>query len=397
MSLRFRKSLKLAPGIRMNFSGSGISWTLGPRGASVGIGKRGTYLNTGLPGTGLYSRSRLDGSSVTRQKSSNGRATSIEISVSISDDGVLKFKDSQGNIIPESQIEAAKKQQGEKIRALIQGKCDEINAQVEALGEIHCYTSAPQNKVIFQPQKFDVLQPFFPTPKTTGFFCRLFKNCVARVEAENQKALDNYAEKVAHWNLEKTEFEASQFARRQFIERVNSGDPQSMEQYFEEVLNEIIWPKETLIGIDIQDNGSVVAIDVDLPEIEDMPSKTATVPQRGFRLSVKEMGAAQIQKLYMRHVHAVGFRLLGEAFAAMPSARTVILSAYSQRPNKATGNIGEEYLYSVRVSRDDWQEISFDNLKQIDVVESLVRFDLRREMTKTGIFKPIEPITVSIL
>ena len=57
MALRFRKSIKLAPGLRMNLSGSGASWTLGPRGASVGIGQRGTYLNSGIPGTGLLQRS----------------------------------------------------------------------------------------------------------------------------------------------------------------------------------------------------------------------------------------------------------------------------------------------------------------------------------------------------
>jgi len=51
MALRFRKSVKLAPGIRMNFSGGGVSWSLGPRGASIGIGKRGAYLNAGIPGT----------------------------------------------------------------------------------------------------------------------------------------------------------------------------------------------------------------------------------------------------------------------------------------------------------------------------------------------------------
>jgi hypothetical protein len=103
------------------------------------------------------------------------------------------------------------------------------------------------------------------------------------------------------------------------------------------------------------------------------------------------MGPTQIQKLYMRHVHGIGFRLAGEAFAASPVIEQVVLSAYSQRPNKATGQIGDEYLYSVRISRQDWKEINFANLEQLDVVEAFSRFELRRDMTKTGIFKPIDP------
>lgn len=60
MAIRFRKRIRLLPGVTLNLSKSGVSTTVGPRGASVNIGKRGTYLNTGIPGTGLYSRERLD-------------------------------------------------------------------------------------------------------------------------------------------------------------------------------------------------------------------------------------------------------------------------------------------------------------------------------------------------
>jgi hypothetical protein len=60
MGLRFRKSVKIFPGVRLNFSKSGISITIGPRGASVSIGKRGVYANVGIPGTGISSRTRID-------------------------------------------------------------------------------------------------------------------------------------------------------------------------------------------------------------------------------------------------------------------------------------------------------------------------------------------------
>jgi hypothetical protein len=60
---RFRKSVKIAPGVRLNFSRSGVSTTVGVRGFSVNTGRRGTYLNAGIPGTGIRSRSRLGGGS----------------------------------------------------------------------------------------------------------------------------------------------------------------------------------------------------------------------------------------------------------------------------------------------------------------------------------------------
>lgn len=53
MSFRFRKSVKIAPGIRVNFSKSGISTSIGKRGATVNLSKRGTRITAGLPGTGI--------------------------------------------------------------------------------------------------------------------------------------------------------------------------------------------------------------------------------------------------------------------------------------------------------------------------------------------------------
>jgi hypothetical protein len=53
MALRFRRRVKLLPGVHVNISRSGISTSVGVRGGSLTFGKRGTYLNAGLPGTGI--------------------------------------------------------------------------------------------------------------------------------------------------------------------------------------------------------------------------------------------------------------------------------------------------------------------------------------------------------
>ena len=42
---------------------------------------------------------------------------------------------------------------------------------------------------------------------------------------------------------------------------------------------------------------------------------------------------------------------------------TVTLSAYTQRPNPATGGVQDDYVYSVRVHRDAWSRIHFEKLE----------------------------------
>ena len=61
MAWKYRKRIKIAPGVTINVSRSGVSTTIGTKGASVNIGKNGTYLNTGIPGTGIYDRQRIGG------------------------------------------------------------------------------------------------------------------------------------------------------------------------------------------------------------------------------------------------------------------------------------------------------------------------------------------------
>lgn len=54
MGWRFRRSVKIAPGVRLNIGKRSIGASVGPRGAKVSANTRGEVRRTmGLPGTGL--------------------------------------------------------------------------------------------------------------------------------------------------------------------------------------------------------------------------------------------------------------------------------------------------------------------------------------------------------
>lgn len=54
MGLNFRKSFKIAPGVRLNIGKKGISSiSMGTKGARVSVGKKGTRSTVGIPGSGL--------------------------------------------------------------------------------------------------------------------------------------------------------------------------------------------------------------------------------------------------------------------------------------------------------------------------------------------------------
>ncbi|BBV97900.1 DUF4236 domain-containing protein [Pseudomonas monteilii] len=85
MAIRFRKSIKIAPGIRLNVSKGGVSTSIGGRGATVNISKKGTRVTAGIPGSGLsashlFKSANRQGKPVTaREYSSTEWAVSLAI------------------------------------------------------------------------------------------------------------------------------------------------------------------------------------------------------------------------------------------------------------------------------------------------------------------------------
>lgn len=63
MGWSFRRRIKVIPGVYLNVSKRGVSTTVGVRGASLTLRSDGTYANVGIPGTGIYNRQKVSGSS----------------------------------------------------------------------------------------------------------------------------------------------------------------------------------------------------------------------------------------------------------------------------------------------------------------------------------------------
>lgn len=54
MPFRFSRRISVIPGLRLNVSKSGVSASIGHRGAWYTVGSRGQRVTVGLPGTGLF-------------------------------------------------------------------------------------------------------------------------------------------------------------------------------------------------------------------------------------------------------------------------------------------------------------------------------------------------------
>lgn len=437
MAFRFRKSIKIAPGVRLNVGKKGGSFTVGKRGSSVNFGSRGVHSNVGIPGTGLSYRSKIAGSTSKTQSrssatpSSQSNAVHVKISLALKEDGNVIFQDSEGNSLPDDYVRQAKRQNRVSIINWLQENSDEINGEIESLVNIHLTTPPPDTEITFTPLKFteqeptppskdfSKIKPNKPTLKEYNFGAQNIKFLQKQVDKKNEKRQQKFEYQFKKWEADKADFEAnyiiqyekylknfeqyktrkmnfqqSQVERKKFIEEDRLHDVNAMQSFLEEALQALVWPRETLVSYAIGENGTEVFLDVDLPEIEDMPEQQVRVNKRDLRLTYKDISQTQKRKNYFTHVHAIGFKLIGEVFVALPSITTIVLSAYSQRPSKSTGKTLDEYLYSTKVLREKWESINFQGLELIDLGVCFEEFELRRKSTKTGVFTPIEPFEV---
>ncbi|QAX28139.1 DUF4236 domain-containing protein [Leisingera sp. NJS204] len=436
MALRFRKSFKVAPGVRLNVSGSGTSVSLGGRGVTTNISKRGTRTSLSIPGTGLSytsssrSSSRANQRHLEKAERERRRAEALsKVSVSIDDQGTVSCTDANGDLLKGRELSLAWEQNGEAIRTLMGDAMQKINGDVDLLEGIFQDAPHPSPENLLAIEPFSVREPSKPIrkrypneprlelPREPGLLLgflggkKRFEKRVQQLTEEHSRACEQHKEKIAriddefatsmeHWKSEHSRWvearaaHASNAAMAEQEHRIRlSTDQEYAASELEDVLNSLDWPRETLTSFDLNLDKKQVWLDVDLPEIEDLPQRVATIAVSGKKLNVKNKPQKALRLEYANHIHGIALRLACFVSAVLPWADEVVVSGYSQRMDVATGHTNDEYLLSARFTRGRLEQLNFDDLTSIDPVSAVTALEHRRKMTATGVFKAIDPFS----
>lgn len=445
MGSRFRRSIRIAPGLRINVGKRGVSLSAGVRGASITLGSQGTYSNVGIPGTGLSYRERIDGGLEQRrvartqqrlakeyerlEKERTRQEALSEIKLCLDKEtGALQIENAFAGPLPRQDLRLVWDQKRNTILEWLERQAEEINGDVESLTTIHEDTPSPGSEPEYQIEPFneqlldepkypeEVEKPKAKTLPPLGFLARLFKSkrmaheekqqqlnndhtkAMLTWEEERRKthesyqaALETYARLKKEWDSHKKEHETNEAMRKDDFPNLLRTDTDVMNRTLEDAFNSLSWPRETLVSYQITDEGRQVWVDVDLPEVEYLPKRLASVASSGKKLNIKDKPAKQLQLEYAMHIHGIVFRLAGTIFATLPTTNTAIISGFSQRLDSSTGKVNDDYLLSVRVERDQYSKIDFGSLDKVNPIDAIGAFEIRRKLTSTGVFKAIDP------
>lgn len=361
MGFRFQKRITLFPGVRLNLSKSGASVSVGPRGASVNIGKRGVFGTVGLPGSGLSYRERLDKprrSTPASSSSTGARERAQEVDVpqlpsefSVSMDGdFIVYLDENRNPLSPNLTSAARRVAKEQTQQMLELTANARNAFHDALINLHL--DIPTKVGTVAPSGAGSSKPF----------------------RESFADQSSYMEALMTWRAQ----------------QANAG-PQiaDIENAILAALGPLEWPQETNIAVELR--GNRLMLDVDLPEIEDLPTTRWTPHLTSASVQQKALSQKDLAALYLGHISSLLLRLIGHSFAICSDIQSVALSAYTQR-SASTGRIDDEYVAVVEMDRNGWNLIDLSQLATIDPENLLRRFGAKMETNARGILKIQTPL-----
>ncbi len=300
--MRFRKSLKVTKGVKLNLSKTGASFTLGSGlPVSLNVGTKGAYLNWSIPGTGVYDRVRLD--------------------------KVLKEK--LGGVFGFGKAAAAEEEQ--EAPALEAGK-----------------------KTADRKGKKEPTRP---------------------ADAE----MEAIAQEIALINIHQQAADVSKDAS-------GALDAAKAEQALEDWLAESEAPIEFSIQTEVVEEKGMIMIDLDLPEIENMPQNVLSELADGT-IKIKKKTKKQQYEDYRTCVFGLGEYVASHAFGVVPQAKKIVVSAYTQRRDEKTGDLLDVFIYSVVFERADFTK----DYQEKDPYDFCSGLKSRFYVLASGVMKEIAP------
>jgi hypothetical protein len=429
--MRFRKRIKICKGLSINLSKSGASLTFGGKGASVNIGKKGAYLNTNIPGTGLYNRQKIGGQPKKKVQSIKGLSTkenrkiTYRITISLDEAGKPIIKNEQGNIITDiNLIRQFKRQDNYKeiVRKLIISRREQINKANCTFIEIYKQTPTIKEMKSYEAQLNElkceeyILEEFSKEePSLERIKIELqsqSNNPIKKIlfwKKDNESNKDPeliYKRELSKWQEEKKVFNDKEQEQREIEDNKNreaynqrrnelmkilTNTETHIAKKIESFLGDLVLPVEFAIDYQYYENSNMLCVDLDLPEIEAIPKKKASLLSNG-NLSIKSKNQKELKEDYARCVTGLAFYFAGNLFNMSPKINDIVISGYTQRLSKRTGRIEDEYVYSIRFDRDTFKGLQ---IRLIDPIEAIKNFNHRMNIASTYDLMVIEPLGIN--
>ncbi|HHL3303682.1 TPA: DUF4236 domain-containing protein [Bacillus cereus] len=358
MGFGFRKSFKIAPGVRVNVSKRGIGMNAGTKGLRYSVHSSGrSQVTAGIPGTGVSYTQSL----------SSGR----------------RYKTSayqRKNELARQQREIEKMQELERNRLEV----EMYENRLEMIHSIHKECDEQINWVELQNRPAPFTKGTVGTKEKSAlyeldnykpsFFSKLFK----QDEKEKQKLLTN-VEKAKNEDLEdyKCWEQMIQVAQKMVNKNVNT---------YLEVIEEFA-PLDDLaeFGSGFEffvEQPHFIEVEFDVQTEHVVPTDIKSLTKTG-KVSKKAMPKGKYFDIQQDYICSCILRIARDMFALLP-VEYVYVHALDEKINTATGHREKAAILSVKIDKTTLNSLNFNT---IDCSDSMVNFEHNMNFKKTKGFE----------
>ena len=407
MAVKFRRTINLFPGVRLNLSKGAISISFGKRGASIMMGPSGLHMNLGVPGTGFSYRTKLG---VTESSRANAEARERSKKAAGRIEGTPQNADSADPKLPGRKIEygltvkhrlkvidketgksllgSARKQHVEthkdQVHAYLFNQAEKRNARIRAFGSPHLSPGArdPQATLLSEMTKvpeppseklpssralddgtFWELLRLDPTQARHGSRAALRKEIVAAMPTEKQ---------LNDWHAYSntlTALRGQKYALRKDLLQCSEA---AFTDYVRAALKGIRWP----IGVRIipvaaaVGQRTLITYDVTLPGIEAIPSDEFEIDMEELSLVSKALDAEKRKELWRDYALTVLGTLLAVSFNLTTRIVKVDVSGCTTEASRVGQSNDVVLKASVDRSQFEWEKKGLFAEKQLSRIDA---------------------------
>lgn len=422
MGFRFRKSVKIAPGVKLNLSKSGGSLSIGGRGATVNLSNKGVRSRYSIPGTGLSYVTQTS-SGKTKQNTTSSAAN----------------RSAYKELLKQQKEQEKQKllQEAEEVHSIFQTKIDSL-ANILRDREKQSFDWEELTVSVGEYKSVPYITPKFIEPKqnfsevtlkrevkvknsrlyityfllglgsvlifvniliSLSLFAlalasyiiernRLEKLCnqslPIRIQEETeiynqnkQKAYQEYLRKISleeaeHLKIEEDKrkvWNAEEQERERLRNAIKLEDPEPLAELLEIELSNEDLPVPLVFDIEFIDVNSVNLF-MELPEIDIVPEEKMSLTKTG-KLSTKKMAQKDRFKLYSNICTGLAMRLIYETFRVVHSVNTVELFGLTEKINPSNGYAENITSLHINILRQDFEQLNLDTLDPTSAFKSL--------------------------
>jgi hypothetical protein len=432
MAFRFRRSIKLMPGFRLNFSNSGLSLSVGTRGAWVTFGKKGTRTTVGVPGTGL-SYSHLEPHHRSHHKA--GPATpaptlaapvpesppvapvEFEVTFSCDEFGQLKGVFENGTPVGYHVLRKAIEQRRPALMALLRRSLAASQAPL-MLGPTHpapLYSEPPVYTSVARPLQLPpepthpALPPYPHRPLRMWLHPSQWKDARAAVDAERMRLIHDYTALKTRWSeyvsaARKKAADEDEASRQRLISewsgrrsRIETGsDSQAVTDSLRGQISAQDWAKHLQIRYAVSADSQRAELLVDVPTKEIFSvfcPRVGVIDENAMCIHYQPVTDDELKLRYGNYVIVSMLNVAAAALAAGPSVQQVIITTITDVFTPGVGD-RKQPLLSTIFEREEWTD---DWKFPHSPLHELRRFPTRFNLSVDWDFAEITPFALASL